>query len=118
MRASEVRRTVTFFRTAVGAVLYDRAPGKDAALLDLHGQLERFRAQGDWQVTGTDVPTSAILLVVSTMRLWANAPSDKHREALTGWAVGAVDTLAKWLDGELIPATDHQAELSRSIGGR
>lgn len=116
MRASEVRRVCVFFRTAVEAVRYGRIPGKEVALADLDAQLARFREQGDWQVTGCDVPTSFVLLVVAAMRLWSRAPTDMVREALTDCTMGLVNTLAKWIDGELF-SPEPAADYWQNIGG-
>lgn len=117
MRRRDLDRLITYFRIAVDAVLYNKFPGKDQALADLSAELEKFRQQGDWQVTGCDVPTSTIALVVSTLRMWTHANSDALREGLTGWAVSSADTLAKWLDGDLLAPRDPRAGVSAAIGG-
>ncbi len=101
MRARDLRRLCTFYRTAVEAVLYAKLPGPDQALADLRASLDGLRMAGDWRVDGAEIPTSFVASVLGSVRLWLDESNASRREALTSWATSNVDTLAKWLDGKL-----------------
>lgn len=117
MRLRDVERLVTFFRIAVDAVVMGKAPGKDEALSDLRKHLTTISLAGDWSVPGTSVPTSYLVCTVGIMRTWLDASSDELREALTNATVGAVDTLAMWLDGKLVVPRDARVASAQAIGG-
>lgn len=117
MRASELRRLCTLYRVAVDAVRYNRVPGKEVALADLRAKHEELWKRSNWEVTGHDIDGTFVMYVMTGLRVWLNAKTDAHQEALVDCTSAGVDTLAKWLDGELLPKNPEPASYWQKIGG-
>lgn len=114
-RMGEVDRFLVAFAIAVRALVYEDKRVADEAVKDARAAFEKVR---DIEALPDSMDVTAgwwrsCLLQAQT---WFDADVEL-RNALTDGVTRSLDTLAKWIDGRLVPPRDMRLETARAIGG-